>query len=61
MPTTKNKADDQPRKLDESPREGGVYVVNGVAVDATGKAIADWTVDADGTAVPVASSKDAAK
>lgn len=43
----------QPRKLDESPREGGLYIVNGRVVDAVGKVLTDWTVDNDGNPAQV--------
>jgi len=58
--TTKDDSVQQPdqpaRKLDESPREGGLYIVNNRVVDATGKVLTDWAIDADGNPVQLSNS-----
>ena len=63
----KKKADDgqQPeavpaRKLDESIREGGLYIKNGRVVDAVGAVLSDWTVDSDGNPTQIAAASDTA-
>ena len=51
---TKERQPEEPRKLDEAPQPGGVYVVNGQVVDAEGNALDGWQVDSNGNAVKVA-------
>ena len=51
---TKEKQPEEPRKLDEAPQPGGVYIRDGQVVDAEGNALDGWSVDSNGNAVKVA-------
>ncbi len=53
---TKERQPEEPRKLDEAPQPGGVYVANGQVVDAEGNRLDGWQVDSDGIAVKVATT-----
>ncbi len=50
---TKDKQPEEPRKLDEAPQPGGVYIRDGQVVDAEGNVLDGWQVDSDGNAVKV--------
>jgi hypothetical protein len=51
MATTKEKQPEEPRKLDEAPQPGGVYIRDGQVVDAEGNILEGWSVDSNGNAV----------
>ncbi len=55
---TKDKQPEEPRKLDEAPQPGGVYIRDGQVVDAEGNVLDGWTVDSNGNAVKVAAPAD---
>jgi len=54
MATKKEQQSEEPRKLDEAPQPGGVYIRDGQVVDAEGNVLEGWSVDSDGNAVKVA-------
>jgi hypothetical protein len=61
MATTKDKQPEEPRKLDEAPQPGGVYIRDGQVVDAEGNALEGWSVDSNGNAVKAGAAPAAPK
>jgi hypothetical protein len=61
MAITKKEQPEEPRKLDEAPQPGGVYIRDGQVVDAEGNVLDDWSVDSNGNAVKASTAPAAPK